>query len=254
MDALAVSNDWEISFEVYHSLEEQQLLPEIASCLSIKALLAIHNLDDRYTVQMRSNAEQMAPKQGDLPFLRHKNHVIGGSDIMNFLKEKEYVLNTEQTPEENVINLGVLSLIQSKLIPAEMLVTWINSKNAIETSKRYGFEKPEPLKTILYFQKRQQVQRYLNEVGWLNKSEETVGREIQEVFAYFSKRLENNKCLTGESLTEADVFLFGHLQAIIECPLEENILSKVLAQFPRLQKFCLNFNQLHLGQQAMLFS
>ena len=55
-------------------------------------------------------------------------------------------------------------------------------------------------------------------------------------------------------LTEADVFLFGHLQAIIECPFEDNILSKVLAQFPRLQKFCLNFNQLHLGQQAMLFS
>lgn len=254
MDALSVPQEWENSFEIFQSPDEQQLLPEIANCLSIKALLAIHNLEDRYTLQVRPHAEHMAPKQGDLPFLRFRNTVIGGSDILQFLQEKEYTLNGDATPEEKITSLGVMSLINSKLVPLELLVTWADEKNASITYEKYGYNQPEPLKKILHFQKRQEVSRFLRATGWLDKSNDELKKEAKDVFDFLSKRLDGSKYLTGESLTDADVFVYGHLQALFECELKNNVLLQVLEGYSRLQKFCLNFTQLHLGQQAMIFS
>lgn len=54
-------------------------------------------------------------------------------------------------------------------------------------------------------------------------------------------------------LTEADVYLYGHLQAILESKLPNNILLKTLEKFPKLVNFCLNFSQVHLGNKAMLW-
>ena len=55
------------------------------------------------------------------------------------------------------------------------------------------------------------------------------------------------------SMTEADVYVYGHLQAILESKLQNNVLMKTLEDYPKLTNFCLNFNQLHLGNKAMIW-
>lgn len=244
---------WPSNVILYTVPEEKELLTDVARCHVVKALLAVHGLMDCYRLERRNNAEFMAPKNGMLPFLRTGKTVVAQKDILEFMYSNLFILKNDMSVEENMTMQGVISLIETKLIPIELYVNWVENENKRTTRQRYGYTHPEPLKTILYWQKSKEVLRYLKAIGLLEKSEIQIREEISSIYKCISRKLETNSCVIGEEITEADVYVYGHLQAILESKLEKNMLMEELQGYPKLTKFCLNFNQVHLGNKAMIW-
>jgi len=243
---------WPSDVVLYTLPEEKVLLPDVAQCHVLRALFACHGLMDCYTIERRANAEFMAPRSRKLPFLRTGESVYAYEDTLKFMMDHNYVLKAEMNAEEKIQMDGLISLMETRLSPIEMYVTWVMNKEA--TQERYGRNIPQPLKQILCWQKYTAVQKYLKAIGLLEKSEEEIRREIVDIYNCINLKLENSGCLVGkEEVTEADVFVFGHLQAISESKLRKNILMEELRNFPKLTKFCLNFNQIHMGNKAMIW-
>jgi len=255
-DAVASLNadkEWPRDVVVYTSLEEQELLPDIARGYVVKALLAVNGLADGYNVERRHNAEFMAPKSGKLPFLRMPNKVVAQEDFLDFMYTKSFVLKNDLSVEDNMIMQGIISLIETKLIPIELYCVWIDPINRKKTLDQYGFDYPQPLKKILCWKKFKQVEKHLKSIGLLEKSEQQIKEELCGIYQCIARKLEVNSHITGDDMTEADVYVYGHLQAILESKLENNMLMKALEEYPKLTNFCLNFNQLHLGNKAMIW-
>lgn len=253
MATFTAENDWPDSVMMYRLLEEQELLPDIAKCNCAEALVAVHDLRNGFTVKRRYNAEHMAPKKGHLPFLRIEDEVVGNDDILNFMLKKEKQLFTERTPEQDLCIKGVLSLIENKLIPIELYVVWVDAGNLKDSYEKYGFNQPQILKKILCYQKQKEIRDYLQVTGWLSKSKAEIINEARKIFEFLSRRFEQNKFIAGNQLSEADIYVYGHLQAILENKLTNDYLLKTLEQYPKLGNFCMNFNQVQLGKQAMIF-
>ena len=146
----------------------------------------------------------------------------------------------------------MISLMETRLSSIELYVTWVTNRE--DTQERYGRTFPQPLKQILCWQKHNAVQKYLKAVGLLEKTEAEIRQEIVDIYTCINQKLERNGgSVVGEVITEADVFVFGHLQAITESKLKRNILMTELKNFPTLTKFCLNFNQIHMGVKGMIW-
>lgn len=253
LSSLTADKDWPENVVLYKSLEEQELLPDVARCYAIEALLAIHGLQDGFSTCRRQNAESMSPKNGKLPFLRIRNKVVAEEDVIEYLRQKEFFLHPDRSIKENLSIKGVMSLLETKLVPIELYFIWEDAKNVPETLQRYGYNQPKPLCQILCRRKRQEVREFLRVAGYLTKSEDQLSKELEQIFTLLVRKLEKSKYISGEQVSEADVYVFGHLQAIMESKLPNNILLNTLQRFPKLTNFCLNFNQVHLGHQAMLW-
>lgn len=210
-------------------------------------------LDDGYKIERRHNAEFMAPKNAKLPFLHISNKVVAQEDILDYLYSKSFVLNNDISTEDNMVIQGVISLIETKLVPIEMYYAWIDPLNRTNTLERYGYNYPQPLKKVLCLKKQWEVERYLKCVGVLGKSEEEIKQELHNIYRCIATKLEKTSYLIGDELIEADCYVYGHLQAILESKLKNNIMTKMLDDFPKLTKYVLNFNQLHLGKTAMIW-
>merc|ERR1712080_245870 len=233
--------------------EEQELLTDVARCHVLEALLAVHGLADCYNLERRHNAEFMAPKHGKVPFLRTGRSVVAQADILEFMYSNLFILKNCMSADENMTMQSIISLVETKLAPIELYINWVEPKNQKMTHQRYGHNLPQPLKMILCWQKSKEVHQYLKVIGLLEKSETQIRKEISGIYRSISRKLEKNTCVIGEEITEADVFVYGHLQAILESKLEKNILMEELQNYPKLTKFCLNFNQVHLGNKAMIW-
>lgn len=251
--SLNAEKTWPSDVQLYTLPEEKELLNDVAQCHVVRALLACHGLIDCYSIERRHNAEWMAPQSARVPFLRTGRSVIAHEDIRAFLTDRMYVLRTDMSSEEKLVTEGIVSLVETKLHPIELYVTWMESENRKYTHSKYGLNVPQPLKSILCWQKYFEVRTYLKALGWLQKSEWELREEVADVYRCLSRKLEHSGCLVGEEISEADVWSYGHLQAVLESKLPKNLLMDELKNFPRLTQFCLNFNQLHLGNKAMIW-
>ena len=254
LSSLAVNaKGWPSNVELYTVLEEQELLTDKAKCYAIEALLNIHELNGKYTKKRRQNAFYMPPKKGNLPFLRVKNKVVCEDDITTFLKANSCSLNNDLDAADNLILKGIISIIDNKLMPLELYYLWYNEENQIDTFKRFGYNQPKPLQKVLCLERYFEIKNYLKVLGLLDKTESKIKEDLKITMTYFSQRLEKSTFLVGNQLTEGDVLLYGHLQAILESKLPNNVLLQTLEKFPKLTNFCLNFGQVYLGKQAMLW-
>jgi len=251
--SLNADKEWPSDVVIYTLLEEQELLTDVARGYVVKALLAVNGLADGYKVERRHNAEFMAPKNGKLPFLRMPNKIIAQDDVLDFMYSKSFVLKNDLSPEDNMIMQGVISLIETKLIPIELYCLWIDPVNRKRTTEQYGYDYPQPLKKLLCWKKQKEVEKYLKCIGLLQKSEQQIKEDLHNIYKCITRKLEASSYIIGEDMTEADVYVYGHLQAILESKLQNNILMKALEDYPKLTNFCLNFNQLHLGNKAMIW-
>jgi len=243
---------WPTDVTLYTLPKEKELLPDVAQCHIIRALFACHGLLDCFHIERRHNAEFMAPKSRKMPFLRTES-VYAYEDILQFMLDHNYVLKSDMNAEDRIKMEGVISLMETKLGPLEMYVTWIDPMNRELTNERYGRNLPEPLNYLLCWRKYTEVSQYLNALGILEKSESEIREEIVDIYKCISQELDQTGFVVGDEVTEADVYVFGHLQAISESKLKKNILMEELKNFPRLTKFCLNFNQIHMGNKAMIW-
>lgn len=255
-DVVASLNEekvWPSDVALYTVPENKELLTDVARTHVVQALFAVHGLVDCYAVERRHNAEFMAPKNGRLPFMATGKKVIGEEDILEYLSKNQFILRNDMTTEDTIIVQGIISLIETKLVPVELYSTWVVPANLKSTRARYGLNMPKPLNMILYYQKSKEIHKHLKALGLLDKSEAQIREDVLEVYKCISDRLVHGTCMIGEEITEADVYVYGHLQAILESKLEVNILMQELRHFPKLTQFCLNFNQIHLGNKAMIW-
>jgi len=244
---------WPDEVELYTVLNEQELLTDKARMYSVEALLTVHGLQEKFDKKRKYNATYMAPKKGSLPFLRIKNEVVNEHDILKFLEKRAFCLTSDLNEEDELLHRGVLALIENTLKPIELYFVWLDEKNVIETFAKFGHSYPQPLQKLLCLEQYSEVKHYLQVTGWMDKTSDQILGELKYLLGYLSKRLENAQYIINEQLTEADVYLYGHLQAILESKLPNNILLKTLEKYPKLVNFCLNFSQVHLGNKAMLW-
>ena len=65
---MGAQEPWPSNVQLFQPYElEQILLPDNATCLAVQAFLHMCNLD--FTIEMRSNAENMSPS-GRVPFIK----------------------------------------------------------------------------------------------------------------------------------------------------------------------------------------
>lgn len=100
---LAAKEPWPTDAELYQPYEtEQILLPDNANCLSVQAFLHMCRLG--FTIQMRSNAEQMSPS-GRVPFVRAGKFVVAEMDpIVAFVDTKVRIHACVHFPVLNLRN------------------------------------------------------------------------------------------------------------------------------------------------------
>jgi len=249
----AAEKTWPTDVTLYTLPEEAELLPDIAQCHVIRALFACHGLMDCYSIERRHNAEFMAPKSRKVPFLHSGQSVIAYEEIPQFMFNHNYVLKGDMIGEEKIKMDSVISMMETKLAPIETYVTWLDPMNKKITEERYLRNLCQPLQKLLCWRKSAEVAKYLQFMGILEKSEVEIRKDIIDIYKCLSQKLERTGFIVGEEVTEADVYVFGHLQAITESKLKKNILMEELKNFPKLTKFCLNFNQIHMGNKAMIW-
>ncbi|RWS31482.1 Metaxin-2-like protein [Leptotrombidium deliense] len=252
---LGGSEPWPEDCILFQPFEvEQILLPESANCRSVQAFLKMCNL--RFNVEMRANAEQMSPT-GQVPFMKCGSFVVAEMEpIAQFVSSKG-LNNLSQHLE--VADKGDMTaymmLVNTVLYNAELFVCWCHEETLREvrfgllisaicygfgnvTYPRYAYAYPWPLNYILCWKKRRAVLKKLSSVGWDTKNVDEVLGEVESCCQALSDRLENRNYFFGDSPTELDALVFGHLSAILTTPLPIDKLAIIVRENEKLVQLC----------------
>lgn len=247
---LGAQEPWPLDVQLFQPYEvEQVLLPDNAACLSVQAFLHMAGLD--FTIEMRSNAENMSPS-GRVPFLRAGAFVVSEMDpIVAFVNTKGISLTSIMDAGQKADMRAYMSLVNNVLGNAELYISWQDEVTLKEvTEPRNSSVHPWPLGSILNWQKRNSVLKRLNALGWTVKTLEDVYQEVDTCCRALSERLDNSPYFFGSRPTELDALVFGHLFCILTTPLPDNRLKTTVQMFPNLVLLCENierdfFERLH---------
>ena len=208
---LGAQEPWPADVALYQPSElEQILLPDNANCVAVQAFLHMSSLD--FTIEMRSNAEQMSPS-GKVPFIKAGAFVVSELEpIVSFVASKGVSLTAQLDVGQKADMRAYMSLVNNVLGNAELYISWVDSVTLEEVTKpRYGSVYPWPLSTILNWQKKNAVLKKLGALGWTGKKVEDVYSEMETCCRALSERLENSPYFFGNRPTELDALVFGHI-------------------------------------------
>jgi len=239
--------EWPSNAELYANIKEQELLIDTARFNVAETLLKVHDLIGSCKIQRRSNAEHIYPDAG--PFIRVNNNLTSYESLVPFLSQKGYSLSLDL--ESNKLVQGMISMIKLKLEPIEEYFTWVDERNLLATYDKYECSQPEPLRTVLFHRKKKSVMRRLKYTGWLDKSQAEIIYELQKIFKLVVDTLGENQSLFENILTEADVYMYGHLQAILTMKLPNPVLLNTLNEFKQLKRYVLIFQEVHLRNKSI---
>lgn len=234
----SATEPWTEEAKLYQPFEvEQILLPENASCLSVKAFLRMCNL--HYQVEMRLNAESMSPS-GSVPFLRCGALVIADVEpIINFVHAKGIGLSGHLDNPGKADMKAYVSLVNIVLHNAELYVSWCDKSTFREVTKpRFTTSLPWPVNYFLCWQTKFDVKKKLKSADWYSKSLDEVYDEVNNCCHALSERLGSQKYFFGERPTELDAIVFGHLFAILNTPLPDNKLCSIIGEYQNLVELC----------------
>jgi len=236
---------WPSDVQLFQPYEvEQILLPDNASCLAVQAYLHMAGLD--FTIEMRSNAENMSPN-GRVPFIKAGNFVVSEMDqIVEFVHTKGISLTSTLDAGQKADMRAYMSLVNTVLGNAELYISWQDDITLTEvTQPRNGSVHPWPLGHILNWQKRNSVLRRLGALGWTVKSLEEVYQEMENCCSSLSERLGDSPgpFFFGSRPTELDALVFGHLFSLLTTPLPDNRIKSIVQQFPNLVNICENIER-----------
>jgi len=229
---------WPSNVQLFQPYEvEQVLLPDNASCLAVQAFLHMAGLD--FTIEMRSNAENMSPS-GKVPFIKAGAFVVSEMEpIVAFVNTKGISLTNQLDPGQKADMRAYMSLVNNVLGNAELYISWCDEITLNEVTKpRHGSVYPWPLSNILNWQKRNTVMKKLGALGWTNKSLEDVYADIEQCCKSLSERLDKSTFFFGNKPTELDALVFGHIFSILTTPLPDKRLENIVQQFGNLTKLC----------------
>lgn len=231
---LGAQEPWPKDVKLFQPHEvEQILLPDNANCLAVQAFLKMCNLD--FQVEPRPNAEAMSPT-GKVPFIKAGRFVTAELEgIVQFVNGKGISLTDKLDNEQKSDLRAYMTLVRNVIEIAELYVCWIDQETYNEvTSVRNGSVYPWPLNHIQNREKRNQVIKKLKVLDWYNKTLHEVHQEVESCCEALSVRLDNNPYFFGESPTELDALVFGHLFTILTTPLPRNDLAEIVRRYPSL--------------------
>uniref|UniRef100_A0A1B6MTX5 GST C-terminal domain-containing protein n=1 Tax=Graphocephala atropunctata TaxID=36148 RepID=A0A1B6MTX5_9HEMI len=227
---------WSNEAIIYQPTNEEILVPDKASSLSLEAFLRMCNLN--YRIIYKKNAEYMSPS-GKLPLLKIDIFVLSElTTIINFAEQRGKSLSDQLQVWEKTELKAYLSLVTMILTNAENYVTWVDQENFNRLTKiRFSSIHPWPLNWILIKQKKQQVLNRLSALGWQDKTPEEVFEEVHSCCRAFSDRLDGDYFF-GSKFTELDAVFFAHIYTIVTTYLPNNQLSCVIRSYPKIITYC----------------
>jgi len=237
---LGAQEPWPPNVQLFQPYEvEQILLPDNATCLAVQAFLHMANLD--FTIEMRSNSEQMSPS-GKVPFIKAGAFVVSEMDpIVAFVNTKGISLTSNLDSSQRADMRAYMSLVNNVMGNAELYISWVDTTTLSEVTKpRHMSVFPWPLSHLLTWQKKNQVLKLLSALGWTSKTMEDVYNEVETCCKALSERLDNSLFFFGSRPTELDALVFGHLFTVLTTPLPDNRLKMIVQQFGNLVKLCEN--------------
>jgi len=242
---------WTNDAVLYQPYEvEQILLAENASCLSVKTFLKMCQLE--FTVEPCANAEHMSPggHMTKLPVLQSGAFVVSELEPIIYLVEKKGVSLTHFLDADEKNDLRAYLCLTEKIFTcAELYVSWIDSKTLNETTyKRYGSVYPWPLNRLQSWRKRRHVVNKLTLFGWAKYTNEQVLRKVEKCCITLTEKLGKNHYFYGDSPTELDALVFGHIYTILTTPLPNSDLQQLIKnKFETLIQFCLRIEKTFYG-------
>lgn len=107
------------------------------------------------------------------------------------------------------------------------------------TYKRYGSVYPWPLSSIQCWRKRRQVINKLNVFNWASYTNEQVVKKVRKCCVTLTEKLGKNEYFYGDSPTELDALVFGHIFTILTTHLPNSDLQNLIKNnFRSLVEFC----------------
>lgn len=193
---------WPQPITLYQPYEvEQILLPDNANCLAVQAFLKMCKLE--FQIEPRKNAEFMSPS-GRVPFIKCGSKLISEFDgIVTHIGNKGISLSKDWDPSNKVEHeadmRAYLSLVNNVFLNAELYICWVDSivLNAV-TKLRHGSVYPWPLNHYLNWQKRREVVKKLNVLGWYSKSLDEVFDDVKKCCMALSERLGDEEFFFGK--------------------------------------------------------
>ncbi|KMQ97883.1 metaxin-2-like isoform 2 protein [Lasius niger] len=233
---LQAQEPWPQPITLYQPYEvEQILLPDNANCLAVQAFLKMCQLD--FQIEPRKNAEFMSPS-GRVPFIKCGTKLISEYDgIVTHIGSKGISLSDHLDSAAKVDMRAYLSLVNNVFVNAELYICWVDTAilNAV-TKPRHGSVYPWPLNHYLNWQKRREVIKKLNVLGWYNKSLDEVFDDVRKCCIALSERLADEEFFFGKDPTEIDALMYGHIHALTSSPSfssNQGIIATI-RQFPKL--------------------
>uniref|UniRef100_A0A182JPP3 GST C-terminal domain-containing protein n=1 Tax=Anopheles christyi TaxID=43041 RepID=A0A182JPP3_9DIPT len=243
--------DWPRDAVLYQPYEEEQiLLAENASCLAVRTYMKMLNLP--VALEQRANAEFMSPggKRTKLPVLRVENFIYAEFDhIVTFL-EKNFTksLSAPLTPEEKDQMRSTNCLVEHLFTTAEQYISWVDPEvRDTVTKKRNGCVFPFPLNYVQNWRKESAVRRQLRMADYLNEGLDTIIGEVDHLCQDLSVRLGDKRYFFGDSPTELDALVFGHLYSIFTMKLPNNVLALTIHKYSNLNQFCKNIDETYFS-------
>ncbi|KAI4484561.1 hypothetical protein M0804_007127 [Polistes exclamans] len=248
---LGAQEPWPQMIQLYQPFEvEQILLPDNASCLAVQAFLKMCNLE--FQIKSRRDAEYMSPT-GSLPFIKCGAFVLSEFDnIVSFISNKGTSLSNHLKPEDKSDMKAYISLVNNVFVNAELYICWVDPTTLEEVTKqRHGSVYPWPLNHYLNWQKRKQVIKRLNVLGWYNRTLKEVADEVQNCCVILSERLNKRNFFFGNEPTEFDALVYGHIEALSKFhffPSTQEI-STIIHTFPGLMEHTYKINNIYFNQK-----
>jgi metaxin len=237
-ESLADDNSEIVLYQPYEV--EQILLAENASCLAVKTYFKMVNRP--FTVKMCANAEFMSSggHQTKLPVLKYGCFIAAEFDpIVNLLEQKEISLTSHLNENQKFELRPLIRLTEKIFTNAELYISWIDKKVLEEiTYPRNGSVFPWPLNHIQNFRKRRHVLKQLDLFDWKNLSIDEVQDQVDKCCNMLSVQLAENSFFYGNSPTELDALVFGHLFSIFTMELPNTVLAQTVNKYTNLVAFC----------------
>uniref|UniRef100_A0A182NUG6 Metaxin-2 n=1 Tax=Anopheles dirus TaxID=7168 RepID=A0A182NUG6_9DIPT len=240
--ATAGMKDWPRDAVLYQPYEEEQiLLAENASCLAVRTYLKMLSLP--VALEQRANSEFISPggKRTKLPVLRVENFIYAEFDHIATFVEANFSksLNEQLSADEKDLMRSLICLAEHIFTNAEQYISWVDPEvRDTVTKKRNGCVFPFPLNYVQNWRKEAAVRRQLRMADCLNVDLEKVIANVDHLCQELSDRLGNEQYFFGNSPTELDALVFGHLYSIFTMKLPNNVLALTINKYSNLNVFC----------------
>lgn len=236
---------WPEMVKLYQPYEVGQILmPEFASCLSVKAFLNMCGL--KFQTELRPNAEFMSPS-GKVPFLQIGPLLVSEFDpIVAIANAKGHSLSSHLTDEQRADMKAYISLVQTVLVNSLHYLLWLDKETLeLVTKPRSGSPYKWPLNKIIPLKKKREIVKLLSSAGWTKKSTDEVYEEVRNGCQLLSDRLGDQMYFFGSKATELDAFVFGHLFTILTTSLPSQQLAEIVQQHGNLAELCRRIHEEH---------